>query len=102
MDDLKLQLENEGFKYWDRVIGKTGRDREGHRGNEIKEWLNSSTMVMSSFCVVDDEVVDICGARCRAIPERYVVQTDMNEGMSDNNVDRIIYTLEIRGMIITN
>lgn len=95
MEDLEKQLTEQGFKYWEDVIGKTGHDPEGWRGNEIKEWLrNYDEHKIEAFCVLEDEPIDICGKYCNAIQAYYVVQTDINEGLSNNDVKRAIYILE--------
>lgn len=94
MGDLKLQMEINGFKHWDKVIGRTGRDNEGMRGNEIKEWLDNTEYNIEAYCVLEDEPADICGSKCRAIMSYYVVKTDSNEGLSDNDIKRALYILE--------
>ena len=99
MEDTEKQMNEQGFKHWDKVIGKTGRDKEGHRGNEIKEWLTiHKDNKIESFCVLEDETADVCGSKCRAIMAYHVVKVDMNEGLSDNNVSHAMGVLS-KGLI---
>lgn len=101
MNDLEKQMKEQGFKYWDRVVGRTKFSGEmknykgeesGFRGYQIKDYLLENKI--DNYVVVDDEISDICGTKCRAIEARFVVQTDMNEGLSDNNVDKILHILK--------
>jgi len=97
MEDLKKQLEEQGFRYWNRVIGKTCKaelkdqsEKPPHdlktsfyyinRGEQIKQWLDENKF-KGRYLVIDDEISDICGERCRIIPSENILQTDSNEGM---------------------
>ena len=69
--------------------GETGYDNTGKRGIEIKRWLDENPV--DSFCVVDDEIVDIVPY----IDKNQVVKTDMRNGLSSDDVSRIIDVLKI-------
>ena len=115
MDDLKLQLEEQGFKYWDKVIGKTCKpflkDKNKkpphdlktsfyciYRGEQIQEWLKDFRAkctrehhkVVKKYLVIDDEIQDICGKTCNTIPKENVFEVDMNEGMLDRDAKKIV------------
>ena len=92
MDDLEGQMVTQGFKYWDRVIGKT-RYGQGYRGEQIRDWISDNDYD-GKYVVLEDEPSDVCGNKCRAINAMYVVHVDMNEGLTQNDVDRAIGILE--------
>ena len=93
MDDLELQMTEQGFKYWDKVIGRTPFSGEmgmpgldsGLRGLQIEKWMKDSDVEIDSFVVLEDEVCDVCGSKCDVIPKISVVEIDMNEGISHAN-----------------
>lgn len=87
MESLKEELESQGFKYWDIVVGRTPRLQ--WRGEEILKYLED---IADDFVylVVDDEIADICGAYCDMIPLKNVVHTDSNEGMLDKDAKTIV------------
>ena len=105
MEDLKLQLEEQGFKYWILVIDKTCKaklntSREPpydlkkdylyiNRGDQIAEWLHRKQF-KGRFLVIDDEIDDICGERCSVIDRECVYETDMNEGMLHKDAIAIV------------
>lgn len=102
MDNLHTQMEESGFKYWSRVIGKTPtcyREHEDYtvqaelilqyRGEQILDWLTENKYT-GKYLVVDDEVVDICGEKCDDIPKENVLQTDYMEGMLNRDALKII------------
>jgi hypothetical protein len=113
MDDLQKQLEQEGFKYWDKVIGKTPKPKAitenktppyklklEFRGEQIQEWIKQFTKIENECCsvidkyvVIDDETIDICGEYCNVIPETFVCKTDSNEGMLHKDAIKIIELL---------
>lgn len=93
MDDLEFQLKQEGFRYWDRVIGRTpfsgemrrvSSKQSGYRGFQIMQWLRDYPYVMDieQYVVLEDEISDVCGEKCSEIPFENVVAVDMNEGLS--------------------
>lgn len=96
MEDLQKQLEEQGFKYWQLIIGKTihpiklAYNGLGYqfRGEQIKEWLDRNKV--TKYLVIDDEISDICGEKCNVIPEENVYQTDGNEGMLHKDAMNII------------
>jgi hypothetical protein len=102
MDNLQIHLEEAGFKYWDRVIGKTPRCHREHddysipadlvlkwRGEQILDWLTKNEY-SGKYLVVDDEVIDICGEKCNSIPKENVLQTDSDEGMLNKDARKIV------------
>ena len=101
MDDLKKQLQEQGFNYLGHILDRTpfsgemdmNGEESGLRGNQIQQWLKDAEFVIDAYCVLEDEVSDICGSKCRAIGARYVVEIDMAEGLSQNDVDRTLYIL---------
>jgi len=96
MDNTVEVLKENGFTYSDRIIGRTSK--LGKRGAEIKEWIDEHKNEIHSYAVIDDEVIDICGSYGRGVQARYIVECDMNEGMSDNDVDRVIGILTINNV----
>jgi len=73
-------------------VGETPTDPKGIRGLEINQWLSEHPEV-ESFCVVDDEVVDILPY----IDNSKVVKTDMSVGLTKDGVDSIIEALNGKG-----
>lgn len=71
----------------DVIMGETPSDPDGQRGREISEWLKSHEV--ESYCVVDDEVVDILPY----IDSSKVVKTDMTIGLTIEDARRIIDVL---------
>lgn len=69
------------------IVGETPSDPKGQRGREIAEWLK--THEVETFCVVDDEVVDILPY----IENANVVKTDMTIGLTIEDARRIINVL---------
>lgn len=70
-------------------VGETPTDRSGQRGIEIGKWLLEHSDEVDSWCVVDDETVDIVpylgGDR--------VVKTDMTTGMTMEDAKRMVEIL---------
>ena len=105
MDDLKAQLEEQGFKYWDLVIDKTYQPKLissnqplynlqtdyvcMHRGQQIAEWLWRNKF-KGKFLVIDDEIQDICGTTCSDIDKECVYEVDLNEGLLHKDAIAII------------
>lgn len=69
------------------IVGETPSDSKGQRGREIAEWLKAHEV--ETFCVVDDEVVDILPY----IDNAKVVKTDMTIGLTIEDARRIINVL---------
>lgn len=104
MEDLEKQLVEQGFKYWNKVIGKTphpysSTQREDktfniglqYRGEQIQDWLLDNTDYnINNFLVIDDEVSDICGDKCNLISSTQVYQIDGKEGLLDRDAMNII------------
>ena len=88
MKDLENQMKKQGFKFWDRVIGKTIHDKTGFRGFEILEWFVKNTA--EKYLVIDDEITDICGDYCNVIPVKNVLKTDGNEGLLNKDAIFIV------------
>ena len=86
MDDLKYELEREGFRYWDKVIGKTPVLK--HRGEEIKAFLDSFEEPIEAFVVLEDEIEDVCGEKCNEIDPRFVVEVDSKNGLTHQNIEK--------------
>lgn len=64
--------------------------RSKRRGNEIKMWLDNNVEPGTTrYCVVDDETCDIVGV----IPNKRIVKTDPNVGLTDEDATRIIEIL---------
>lgn len=88
MEDLEKQMKEQGFKHWERVIGKTIHDKTGFRGIEILEWFVKNTA--EKYLVIDDETTDICGDYCNVIPKKNVLKTDGNEGLLNKDAIFIV------------
>jgi hypothetical protein len=69
--------------------GETPYDPSGQRGIEIKQWLYEHEDIVDSWCVVDDEVVDIEPH----IDPKHIVKTDMRRGLTKEDAERIIDVL---------
>lgn len=87
---LLATLRKVRFKYPELIIGETGR-RSLYRGDQIQEYVDSFDL--KDYVVIDDEIDDICGGRCNVIDKSRVVESDMNEGMSNRNVMDILFLL---------
>ena len=111
MEDLKLQLEEQGFKYWNLVIDKTCKAKLNtlkeppydlktdylcmHRGEQIAEWLHRKQF-KGTFLVIDDEINDICGDTCSSIDKECVYEIDLNEGMLHKDAKAIVEYFNIK------
>ena len=93
MEDLQKQLEEQGFKYWDRVIGKTPFIE--FRGNEILSWIDVNKF-NGKYLVIDDEIQDICGDYCNVIPKENLLQTDNNEGLLNRDAINIVNYFNVK------
>ena len=90
MDDLQEQMEKSGFTKWDRVVGKTPRLH--NRGDEIAAWMANRTDI-EKYIVLEDEPIDVCGEKCNAIPDWFVVKVDMKEGLTFANAEEAVIKL---------
>ena len=111
---LTILFKKLRFKHIDRIIGRTHRGeventnvpderliiQQGtgikylsERGDQIKHWLDNTEHKIKSYVVLEDEVSDVCGDRCDAIPSSAVIEVDMNEGLSNVNVKTAIEIL---------
>lgn len=51
---------HDAFKFFHiEVLGITGRDKNGLRGLEIKDYINKNILYIESFVIIDDEKFDI-------------------------------------------
>lgn len=104
MENLEKQMVEQGFKYCDRVLGRTPFSGEmldyivsqsGYRGFQIEEYIKEHLSPEDMYIVFDDEVSDICGEKCNAINSFYVVHVDMNEGLQHKDV--VLAKLKLEG-----
>jgi hypothetical protein len=65
LDDMKTILEDDGFKYADRIIGVTPTvvrsisDSNGRRGTEIENWLAETKDPVKDWVALDDHAFNI-------------------------------------------
>ena len=79
-------------KYGLYIYDITGRDREGNRGREIQNWLN--TYDVDSFIILDDDSYDL-GDFCdkELIKTSFTANNKMIENM-DNTCGLCLYHVE--------
>jgi len=89
------ELTKYKFKYIDSIIDRTARDKYSLRGEQIAEWLENSKSKydIREYIVLEDEISDVCGNKCSAIPGYCVIEVDMNEGLSNTDVIESIQLL---------
>lgn len=63
--------------------------RDSHRGEEIKEWLESTEYDVESYVIIDDEMFDIWD-----LHEGHMVQTSCIDGIEPGAVKMAIQILE--------
>ena len=63
--------------------------RDSHRGEEIKEWLESTEYDVESYVIIDDEIFDI-----RDLHKGHMVKTSFNDGITKGGVDIAIKILK--------
>ena len=63
--------------------------RDSWRGEEIKEWLESTEYDVKSYVIIDDEMFDI-----RELHEGHMVQTSYETGIKPGGVEMAIKILE--------
>ena len=92
---LLQKLTKARFKYLDRIIGRTPRDTQ-FRGDQIKAWLSDKDI--ESYIVLEDEISDVCGDKCSAIPIKNVIEVNSNEGLSHKNtIDSVVELNSLKG-----
>ena len=85
---LIRKLEQMRFKYINRIVGRTPRTKQ-HRGEQILDWLKVNPEC--DYTVLEDEIADVCGDKCNIIPKDYVIEVDMDEGLSHiNTIETVI------------
>lgn len=62
--------------------------RDSNRGEEIKEWLESTGYDVYSYVIIDDDMFDI-----RDLHEGHIVQTSFNDGIKPGAVKMAIEIL---------
>jgi hypothetical protein len=90
MPDLKEQMELNGFKHWDKVIGYT--PTLTHRGEEIQRWLDDNPEYRC-YVVLEDEPQDVCGEKCNIISKLFVVEINPEIGLTHTDVQAAYMTL---------
>lgn len=85
MDDLQSQLQLNGFKYWNRVIGKTHKENL-YRGEQILAYLKYHKNI-ENYLVVDDSMIDIHGEKdeFKFIKKEFCLEINANIGLSKIN-----------------
>ena len=71
------------------IVGETPYDSTGKRGIEILEWMSANEKVIDSWCVVDDETIDITPY----VDGMNIIKTDMKNGLTVDDANRIITIL---------
>ena len=94
MDELQRDMEDAGFTMWNLVIGKTPRIR--WRGDEIEDWISHHTDI-ENYVVLEDEIIDVCGEYCNAIPPENVVEIDMETGITHATAMKAVEILTKKG-----
>lgn len=76
------EMTKMNFKYLTRIIDSTPRCYEG-RGNQIVGWMiENDYNANNNYIVLEDEIGDVKGI----IPDSNIVEVNMDEGLSHNNV----------------
>lgn len=81
LDDLKVQLEKAGFKFWYLVNGRTPmipRLRSKDRGELIWEFIKARGIV--SYYIIDDYIDNI--VNCPELDRNRVIQTVSTRGLT--------------------
>ena len=73
------------------LYSRTGSSKDGNRGKEITEWMDShSNLNITHYVVIDDETIDIL----EYIPQNYIVKPNYNlGGIDDSHVRAAIHIL---------
>jgi hypothetical protein len=86
MEDLLYQLKQSNFKHPDKIIGATDYN-EKYRGEQIQDYLDSNPDI-ESYVVLEDEPCDVCGHKCDIVPEDKVVQVNMKNGLTHEDIEK--------------
>lgn len=84
-----IYLRDEFAKQDLHFLDYTPSRRDSHRGEEIKEWLESTDYDVESYVVIDDEMYDIW-----ELHEGHLVQTSYDDGIKPEAVDKAIRILK--------
>ena len=84
-----IYLRDEFAKQDLYFLDYTPSRRDSHRGEEIKEWLESTGYDVESYVVIDDDIFDILD-----LHEGHVVQTSYETGIEPDGVKMAIEILE--------
>lgn len=84
MDDTQKQLEKAGFRYWDRVIGRTALTSIS-RGQLIMDVVVAGKI--ENYLVIDDYIDEIIC--CDIINNKRVIATSSYTGLSEENYNQI-------------
>lgn len=82
---LRDEFAKQGLYFLDYTPSR----RDSHRGEEIKEWLESTNYDVTSYVVIDDEMFDIWD-----LHDGHTVQTSFDHGIKPGAVDMAIKILE--------
>jgi hypothetical protein len=85
MEQLRRMFAQHGITH--RVIDRTG-DLD-HRGREIQQWLDNNPHLVRNFVVIDDETWQLEAFEASG----RMVHTDIEQGLTDADVDRAIQLL---------
>jgi hypothetical protein len=89
MPKLIRELEDSGFKYCDRIVGKTSTMCK--RGQEIQEYIDTFNIV--SYIVIDDNITQINGIDGKFIPLDNIIHTNPAIGIEEQQILTIIKRL---------
>ena len=93
LSSLFETLHKRNFKYHNKIIARTPRNKYHLRGEQINQWLMENEW--GSYVVFEDEISDVCGEKCSIIPREFVVEIDSTEGLSHKNIERAINILNL-------
>ena len=82
---LRDEFAKQGLYFMDYTPSR----RDSHRGEEIKEWLESTEYDVESYVVIDDEMFDIWD-----LHDGHMVQTSFDHGIKPGAVKMAIQILE--------
>ena len=82
---LRDEFAKQGLYFLDYTPSR----RDSHRGEEIKEWLESTGYDVESYVIIDDEMFDI-----RDLHEGHMVRTSSIDGIKPGAVKMAIQILE--------
>lgn len=76
------------------LYSRTGDSKDGNRGKEITEWIDThNNLNITHYLVIDDEILDIL----EYIPRNYTIKTDYNlGGIDDTHVRTAIHILNMK------